>query len=288
MGARERADVILPPFEMAVREGGVRSVMHSYTDTDGVPSAADPALLTGPAAGHLGLRRDRGLRLLRHRRSCTSLHGVAADEGDAAAIALAAGVDVELPTVNTFGKPLRDAIAAGRLPEETVDRALRRVLTQKAELGLLDPDWSPVPPALAGSTDLAGSEVPERLRGTVDLNRAAHRDIARRIAEEAVILLRNDGTLPLGSGSAPARIALVGPQAEAPTAVLGCYSFPVHIGSQHPDTPPGIELPTLRESLAAEFPGQRDRHRRGLRSRRPRHGRIRRRASPRRATPTSS
>lgn len=47
MGARERADVILPPFEMAVRESGVRSVMHAYTDTDGIPSAADGPLLTG-------------------------------------------------------------------------------------------------------------------------------------------------------------------------------------------------------------------------------------------------
>ncbi|MGN5382524.1 glycoside hydrolase family 3 C-terminal domain-containing protein [Streptomyces lasalocidi] len=65
------------------------------------------------------------------------------------------------------------------------------------------------------------------------------------------MLLRNDGTLPLGR---PRRIALIGPNADTPTAVLGCYSFPVHVGSQHPGVPAGIALPTLRETLAAEFP----------------------------------
>ncbi|MFF3562738.1 beta-glucosidase [Streptomyces sp. NPDC002574] len=247
MGPRERADVVLPPFEMAVRESGVRSVMHAYTDTDGVPSAADEELLTGLLRDTWGFDGTVvadyfGIAFLK------TLHGVAADWADAAGTALTAGVDIELPTVKTFGQPLRDAVAAGRIDEKLIDRALRRVLTQKAQLGLLDPGWSPVPPALAGA-DLTD---PESLRGTVDLDSAAHRELSRRLAERSVILLSNDGTLPLGR---PARIALVGPQAETPAAVLGCYSFPVHVGSQHPGTPPGIDLPTLRQALVAEFPG---------------------------------
>ncbi|MDX3071610.1 beta-glucosidase [Streptomyces sp. NPDC088354] len=247
MGPRERADVVLPPFEMAVRESGVRSVMHAYTDTDGVPSAADEELLTGLLRDTWGFDGTVvadyfGIAFLK------TLHGVAADWADAAGTALTAGVDIELPTVKTFGQPLRDAVAAGRIDEKLIDRALRRVLTQKAQLGLLDPEWSPVPPALAGS-DLTD---PESLRGTVDLDSAAHRELSRQLAERSVILLSNDGTLPLHR---PARIALVGPQAETPAAVLGCYSFPVHVGSQHPGTPPGIDLPTLRQALVAEFPG---------------------------------
>ncbi|MEU3183091.1 glycoside hydrolase family 3 N-terminal domain-containing protein [Streptomyces sp. NPDC006923] len=247
MGARERADVMLPPFEMAVRESGVRSVMHAYTDTDGVPCAADEELLTGLLRDTWGFDGTVvadyfGVAFLK------TLHGVAADWSDAAAAALTAGVDVELPTVKTFGEPLRDAVAAGKLSEETINRALRRVLTQKAQLGLLDPDWSPLPPALSG----AALDDPQALRGTVSLDSPAHRDISRRLAEQSVILLRNNGTLPLDG---PRRIALVGPQADTPTAVLGCYSFPVHVGSQHPGTPAGVGLPTLRESLAAEFPG---------------------------------
>jgi beta-xylosidase len=85
----------------------------------------------------------------------------------------------------------------------------------------------------------------------VDLDTADNRAVARKVAEQSVVLLRNDGILPL---SRPARIALIGPNADVPTAVLGCYSFPVHVGSQHPELPLGIELPTLREALAAEFP----------------------------------
>lgn len=247
MGPRERADVVLPPFEMAVRESGVRSVMHAYTDTDGVPSAADEELLTGLLRDAWGFDGTVvadyfGIAFLK------TLHGVAADWADAAGTALHAGVDVELPTVKTFGQPLRDAVAAGLVDEKLVDRALRRVLTQKAQLGLLDPGWSPVPSALAGA-DLTD---PQGLRGTVDLNSTAHRDLSRRLAERSAVLLSNDGTLPLAR---PARIALVGPQAETPTAVLGCYSFPVHVGAQHPDTPLGIDLPTLRQALVAEFPG---------------------------------
>ncbi|MFE0352169.1 beta-glucosidase [Streptomyces nigra] len=246
VGPRERADVLLPPFEMAIREGGARSVMHAYTDTDGIPSAADEALLTG-------LLRDTwdfdgtvvadyfGIAFLK------TLHGVAGDFGDAAGTALTAGVDVELPTVKTFGAPLVEAVTEGRVPEEIVDRALRRVLTQKAHLGLLDPDWSPVPPALEDA-DLDDAEA---LRGRIDLDRAANRELARRIADQAVVLLGNDGTLPL---TRPRRIALVGPNAAEPTAVLGCYSFPLHVGVQHPEFPVGLELPTLQDTLTAEFP----------------------------------
>ena len=65
------------------------------------------------------------------------------------------------------------------------------------------------------------------------------------------MLLKNDGVLPL---AAPTRIAVVGPTADDPYAVLGCYSFPSHVGVQHPESPIGIHLPTLLESLRAEFP----------------------------------
>ncbi|HWR85341.1 MAG TPA: glycoside hydrolase family 3 N-terminal domain-containing protein [Rhodoglobus sp.] len=245
MGERERADVVLAPFEMVLREGGPRSVMNAYTDLDGVPSAADAALLTGLLRETWGFEGTVvadyfAIAFLK------TLHGVAGTWAEAAAAALAAGIDVELPTVHTFGAPLVEAVEDGRLDEAVIDRALRRVLRQKAELGLLDPSWSAVPDALAGA-DLSD---PESLRGTVDLDPADNRDLARRIAEEAVVLLRNDGVLPLRPG---ARIAVVGPTADDPLAVLGCYSFPVHVVTQHLDLPWGIELPTLRQSLTAEF-----------------------------------
>ncbi|WUT80613.1 glycoside hydrolase family 3 C-terminal domain-containing protein [Streptomyces sp. NBC_00669] len=298
MGGRERADVILPPFEMAVRESGVRSVMHAYTDTDGIPSAADEQLLTGLLRDTWGFTGTVvadyfGVAFLQ------TLHGVAGTLGEAAGAALAAGVDVELPTVKAYGEPLLKAVAGGRVPEALLDRAVHRVLVQKAQLGLLDAGWDPVPQVLAGRVDgvtapgrapaqdsaetetgadsgagadsgtgtavgagggdvngpdssvsAAGALYREALRGSVDLDSAANRDIARRVAEESVVLLRNDGTLPLHR---PGVIAVIGPNAETPTAVLGCYAFPMHVGVQHPEVPAGIELPTLREALAAQF-----------------------------------
>ncbi|MEY9967883.1 beta-xylosidase [Streptacidiphilus sp. MAP12-16] len=246
MGTRERADVILTPFEMAVREGRPRSVMHAYTDTDGIPSAADESLLTGLLRDTWGFDGTVvadyfGIAFLK------LLHGVAGTWGEAAGLALASGVDVELPTVKTFGQPLLDAVASGAVSEHLIDRALRRVLVQKVQLGLLDPDWDPVPPVLANA-DLS---TPQALRGSVDLDRPANRALARELAEQAVVLLTNDGTLPLNDRT---RIALIGPNADTPTAVLGCYAFPVHVGGQHPQVPLGIELPTLRKALTAEFP----------------------------------
>ncbi|MET9773679.1 glycoside hydrolase family 3 N-terminal domain-containing protein [Streptomyces sp. NPDC006367] len=255
MGPRERADVLLPPFEMALREGGAGSVMHAYTDTDGIPSAADEELLTGLLRDTWGFDGTVvadyfGIAFLK------ILHGIAGDWAEAAGAALRAGVDVELPTVKTFGAPLAEAVAAGRVPEALVDRALRRVLAQKIRLGLLDPGWDPVPDALRG----AAVDDPDALRGTVDLDSPANRELARAVADEAVVLLANDGTLPLdrpleGSSDRPYRIALIGPNAAEPTAVLGCYSFPQHVGVHHPRTPPGIDLPTLHDALRAEFPG---------------------------------
>jgi beta-xylosidase len=250
VGPRELADVLLPPFEMAIRESGVRSVMNAYTDIDGVPTAADRSILT---------------ELLRERWGFTGtvvadyyavgflalLHGVVAegDWGAAATAALTAGIDVELPTVRGYGAPLADEVRSGRLDESVIDTSLRRVLAQKIELGLLDADWSPVPAALDGASDDADTDA---LRGTVDLDGDDNRELAARLAERAIVLLKNDGVLPLAS---PRRIAVVGPTADDPYAVLGCYSFPAHVGVQHPETPIGIGLPTLLESLRAEFPG---------------------------------
>lgn len=230
IGPRELADVILPPFEMAVREGGARSVMHSYAELDGVPSAADSTLLTTVLRDRWGFTGTVvadyfGIRFLQ------TLHGVAGSEGEAAGLALAAGVDVELPSVHCYGEPLREALARGEVDEGLVDRALRRVLTQKAELGLLDADWAPV-----ADPDL-------------DLDDEASRDVALRLAREAVVLLTNRGqTLPLRPGT---RVALVGPLADDPMAMLGCYSFPAHVGVHHPEHGLGIEIPTVLDALRA-------------------------------------
>jgi len=243
IGPRELADVVLPPFEMAVRLGGAASVMHSYAEIDGVPPGSDDTLLTGllrDAWGFTGtVVADYFAIAFLHR-----LHGVAASPADAAVLAIAAGVDVELPMLHCYGEPLLAACRAGIVPEALVDRAARRVLRQKCELGLLDPDWSPQPAVLAAGA-LSDSADPGSVSGTVDLDPPADRALAREIAEKSVVLLANDGILPLRPG---VRVALVGPAADDPMAMLGCYTFPSHRGL----AAPGIDVPTVLHALAAE------------------------------------
>ncbi|MEW1588960.1 glycoside hydrolase family 3 N-terminal domain-containing protein, partial [Micromonospora vinacea] len=108
MGRRELADVILPPFEMALRLGGARSVMNSYAEIDGLPVAADRGLLTGLLRDEWGFT---GIVVADYFavRFLQTLHRVAGDAADAARLALRAGIDVELPTVDAFGAPLVEA-----------------------------------------------------------------------------------------------------------------------------------------------------------------------------------
>jgi beta-glucosidase len=230
-GAREIADVLLIPFEMAVLDGKARSVMHSYAEIDGVPVAADPKLLTGVLREQWGFDGTVvadyfGVAFLH------LLHHIATDLGDAAQQALTAGVDIELPTGDAYTLPLAEAIRAGRVDEALVDRAVLRVLRQKLEMGLLDATFDEEPPT------------------TVDLDSPEHRALARKLAEESVVLLRNDGVLPL---SAERRIAVIGPNADRTGALFGCYSFLNHVLPQHPGVEPGVDVPTVLEALRAEF-----------------------------------
>src|SRR5690625_291178 len=140
-GPREINDILLPPFEMAIRDGNVKSVMNSYSDIDGVPVAASPAFLTDLLREQLGFEGTVvadyfAVAFLE------VMHGVAADRGHAAALALTAGLDIELPSGDAFLTPLAQRIRAGQFDEAYVDRAVLRALAQKEELGLLDEDRS--------------------------------------------------------------------------------------------------------------------------------------------------
>jgi beta-xylosidase len=232
MGPRELADVLLPPFETAVHAGGLRSLMHSYAEIDGVPPASDGRLFTDLLRGIWGFTGTvvadyYGISFLE------SLHGVAGSPADAAVLALTAGVDVELPALRCYGEPLHEAVRSGRISAGLVDRAARRVLRQKAELGLLDPEWTPVP---GGDQE-------------IDFDPPAARELARKVAEESVILLSNNGILPL---AADRTVALVGPRADDAEAMMGCYTFPRHMGVNHPGLPVGVPVATLREALETQ------------------------------------
>ncbi|WP_035705156.1 glycoside hydrolase family 3 N-terminal domain-containing protein [Glycomyces tenuis] len=231
MGPREFADVILPPFEMAVRLGGARSVMNSYSDVDGLPAAADRELLTGVLREQWGFTGT----VVSDYWSVAFLdmmHRVSPDRATSGALAMTAGIDVELPAADAYTRVI-DKVVSGELDEAVVDTAVRRVLRQKAELGLLDAEPALAPP-----------------NPDVDLDGAGNRAVAAEIAEKSVVLLDNDGALPLDA----ADIALIGPTADEARTFLGCYSFPNHVLSRYGDNGNGIEIRSLLEAVRAEFP----------------------------------
>jgi beta-xylosidase len=234
MGRREFMDLILPPFEKAIVTGGARSVMNSYSDVDGVPPASDVWLLTELLRDDWGFEgtvvSDYWAIPFLH-----STHRVAQDDVEAGALALVAGIDVELPHTVAYGDDLRGLVESGALDEGLVDRAALRVLTQKAELGLLDADWT----ATLSNDGL-------------DLDHAANRGIARAVAEQSVVLLDNERQLlPL---AAPRSIAVIGPGVDDPACLFGCYSFPNHVVVKNPGTAIGVSALTVLEAMRQEFP----------------------------------
>jgi beta-glucosidase len=126
-------------------------------------------------------------------------------------------------------------VRAGRLDETLIDRSVLRVLTQKEELGLFDESFAE-PPA------------------SIDLDTPAHRETALRLAEESLVLLTNNGVLPLAPRTEPLRIAVVGPNAGSSEALMGCYSFVNHVLAHHPGVELGVSIPSVLEALQDEFP----------------------------------
>ena len=194
-GTRLLRSLYLQPFEAAVREAGALSIMPCYSELDGVPAHASKLLLTRVLREAWGFRGYvfsdyGGVTMLR------SFHRVAATLGEAAKQALEAGMDLEAPGANAYGAELLALIEKGEVDVETVDRAVANVLRVKFLLGLFERPW-------------ADPDAAERV-----VNREAHRRLAREVARESIVLLKNEGgLLPLDAGLAS--IAVIGPNANA-------------------------------------------------------------------------
>jgi beta-xylosidase len=203
LGPRELTDVHAEPFRRAIAEGDLRVVMNSYNEVDGIPATANRWLFTDLLRGQLGFE---GL-VVSDYDSVTMLYRTyrtAPTPGHAAAQALTAGIDVELPSA-AMTSDLRRLVEDGTFPEEVLDSAVERVLDIKARLALV-PDITPRRAAPA----------------PVAVEPAEAREQARAVADSAVMLLANDGILPVAPGRS--RIAVVGPGADELRIHFGAYS----------------------------------------------------------------
>jgi len=202
LSERTLREVYLPPYRAAL-DAGAGSVMTSFNEIGGIPSTASPWLMTTV------LRREWGFRgfVVSDWTAINELlnHGVAASRGDAGKLALEAGVDMDMVS-RIYVDDLPALVRTGRIPVALVNEAVRRVLRAKAALGLFDDPYH-------GAS-------PERERAV--LLAPEHRQLARRVAEEAIVLLKNDGQL-LPLGSRVRSVAVIGPLADDKVAALGSW-----------------------------------------------------------------
>ena len=224
----DELDTYTPAFRAAVVDGHAGSVMCAYNAINGQPACANQFLLDHLLRGAWGFQ---GYVVS----DCEAVRNIFRDhhyrptQAQASAISLVRGMDNECIDFTTKVtddhdyKPYIEAVQQGYLPESAIDTALVRLFTARIRLGIFDPpDMDPY------------SKIDEK-----ELDSAAHREMARQMANEAMVLLKNDGVLPLKSVK---RIAVVGPLADQTAVLLGNYNgTPTHTVS-------------VMEGLKAEFP----------------------------------
>lgn len=204
LGFCELNDTFLLPFEMAVKLANAGSVMPAYHDIDNQPGHSDHFLLTGVLRNRWGfdglIVADYGGVSLLHQH-----HGVSHDGAESIALACNAGLDIELPK-DDCARHLGEAVERGLISMEKIDEIVGRVLAHKFRLGLF--------------------ERPYADENAVVLQSDEARSVAREVATRSLTLLENRGALPLAPGQT---VAVIGPTADDPLALLSGYSFPVHL-----------------------------------------------------------
>jgi beta-glucosidase len=225
----DELDTYLPAFRAAVTEAKAGSVMCAYNRINGEPACANQFLLEDQLRGKWGFKgyvvSDCGAVL-----DIYNFHNFKPSQPEATAISLQRGMDNECVdwltkvTDDHDYKSYLDAVKQGYLKESEIDVALVRQFTARMKLGMFDP------PEL-----VPYNKIDEKL-----LDSAQHRELARKLADESIVLLKNDGVLPLKS--AKLKIAVVGPLADQTKVLLGNYNgTPTHTVS-------------VLEGLRAEFP----------------------------------
>jgi beta-glucosidase len=201
-GERQLRELYLLPFRAAIREAGALSIMPAYSELDGIPCSASRHLLTDILRGEWGFQgytfSDYGAVAMLH-----NFHRTASGPAQAGRQALEAGMDLEAPVAECYGEELARLVATGAVNMGLIDAAVTRILRVKLLAGLFD--GRTADPAAAARI----------------VSSAGHRALARRVACESIVLLKNDGGVlpfPRGIGS----LAVIGPNADL--AQLGDYA----------------------------------------------------------------
>lgn len=233
---RDLLENFLFPFEAAVKEADLRSIMPGYHELDGIPCHTNKWLLDDLLRKEwkfdgLVVSDYFGINMI------FDYHKAAADKDNAARMALEAGVDVELPSTDVYSSPLIDAVEKGIVEEALVDRVVSRVLGMKFRLGLFENPY-------VDETKAAGH-----------FQNSSQRAFSRKAAAQSIVLLKNDGILPLTKKAA--KIAVIGPNADSVRNMLGDYSYPAHVESlldMAEDNFANTELPEDSISVAEAMP----------------------------------
>ncbi|GAA4589390.1 beta-glucosidase [Actinoplanes octamycinicus] len=224
----------LPPFERAAKEG-CRAFMLGYQSMDGVPITANKWLLDDVLKGEWGFTGtlvtdwDNVGRMVWEQKVC-------ADYAEAAAVAVKAGNDLVMTTPGFF-EGAQEAIERGLLTEADIDSAVRRILSLKFELGLFE---NPRTGDAERQREVIGS--------------AAHTELNLEVARRSLVLLRNDGTLPIDPAGPARRIAVLGPNADDVTSQLGDWAGNSGQVGWMPDGHPREMTATVLDGIRATVP----------------------------------
>jgi beta-glucosidase len=208
---RELNEMFLLPFEVAVKEAKIASIMPAYHELDGIPCHSSKELLTD-------ILREKwnfegiivsdyfGINML------GECHHISMDKKHSAKMAIEAGVDIELPSTDCYGKPLKDALKDNKIFKVLIDRSVKRILKMKFLLGLFENPYV------------------EEEKAAKIFDTAEQRALAYEIAKKSIVLLKNQkNILPLSKNISS--IAVIGPNANNVRNMIGDYAYPCHIES---------------------------------------------------------
>ena len=257
IGWHDLWDTYLVPFQAAIRDAGLASMMNAYPELDGVVVAASKRILTDLLRDKLGfdgvvVSDYEAVGMIHY------YHNMAEDMKAAGMLAITAGIDVELPATAAYGEPLKQALASGELSMDIVDEAVSRHLRKKFELGLFEN------PYVDEGRVLAVFDTPQ------------DRSLAYDIACRSMVLLKNDGILPLKKEVK--KIALIGPNADSARSLMGDYSYAAVAEllmamapensvftefTQESIPPLTVKVPTIFEAFKAALPSVEISHAKG-------------------------